>query len=937
MSDSDSSHSSRWGTVPLPADPPDPHPALHSGAAPAEGHFTSTGGGGGGGGGGVLRELSESNRNFRTMEWLSTVVWDDEVGAERPPLTQLVLDPNDPCMIFEVDVRSKEEIERALNKGNEPAPPRDPFTFLSNDRFYRKGKTYLSIKGKVKVRHSLVAENFHDPRNGLVIRPYLTLRELSHFHRPLLEPAALGLNAQFHRLVTSAALPLPEMASSPGALQNVTLYRPRDGTWGSFLESAGELQMLRMGKRKQVKKLSELCAREGRVVLLEYIEQRPAILVNAGMSSLLVTYYRQKALQDEFEPELEDFHGSLRVLKPRDPSPLPLGDIAPGSVLTVLHTNLFVAPVFRHAPAHTDFLLVRDRRHGSWHINVFPSTYVVGQLQANVEVPAPSSKEAKDIRKKRYLSFIYRHMLRGGNPFKIALQDLMDTFRDQTKDASLRGLLKTIAVQTREEEAAGRGGVWLLRDDKPMPPEENIQQMCTPDDVTILECSQAARQHLEDLGLKDALSMQPSAILAALPTLSSPSLREAALFVEEQLQLTAWNWTRHFVRTVAEQGMIKIFGPGNPLARGQGFCFLSYGPKKEEEVKDEKKAAALAAQGKMSGTANDLRKLSMAQSQAILTSLGYSALEIKGMKRWARIHVIAAAAQQENSRDDLARFYRKSRNSAAQVMSHYKSEVQRVLERQSQILSSLADPFSFPEDKASEEELAEEAERRHGPAKPEDRDRDREATGKEAKSQKSREDDEEAEYLRFQRERRERQMALTQPQPQQDDAAAKPPARAAEEKKKDAKPKYVCRNGRWYERKTKTVSAVKRILTYGNADGSTSRKEILITDPHLVQLFQEDLVDGGARSVTSRFCSSPLRLALLSSPCLPLSLSLPPHVCALGCFLSALPPPRFVRALLAVDGLQIRNRSSRPSLGHQRVHGGFDEVHSHPESSLLCE
>jgi len=48
---------------------------------------------------------------------------------------------------------------------------------------------------------------------------------------------------------------------------------------------------------------SDIDARAGKVVLFEYIDQRPSVLSNVGMASQLVTYYRQKDV-DEEEPQV---------------------------------------------------------------------------------------------------------------------------------------------------------------------------------------------------------------------------------------------------------------------------------------------------------------------------------------------------------------------------------------------------------------------------------------------------------------------------------------------------------------------------------------------------------------------------------------------------------------------------------------------------------
>jgi hypothetical protein len=47
--------------------------------------------------------------------------------------------------------------------------------------------------------------------------------------------------------------------------------------------------------RKYVpKKETELSARDGRIILAEYIEEHPPLVANVGMANEIITFYRQK-------------------------------------------------------------------------------------------------------------------------------------------------------------------------------------------------------------------------------------------------------------------------------------------------------------------------------------------------------------------------------------------------------------------------------------------------------------------------------------------------------------------------------------------------------------------------------------------------------------------------------------------------------------------
>lgn len=93
-------------------------------------------------------------------------------------------------------------------------------------------------------------------------------------------------------------------------------------------------------------------------VLLEYSEEYPAVLSNFGMGSILVNYYRKRNEADEYVPKLDV--GEPFILEPADESPfMRHGHVAHGETVPAIYNNLYRAPLFRHKPATTDFLVIR--------------------------------------------------------------------------------------------------------------------------------------------------------------------------------------------------------------------------------------------------------------------------------------------------------------------------------------------------------------------------------------------------------------------------------------------------------------------------------------------------------------------------------------------------------------------------------------------------
>ena len=82
-----------------------------------------------------------------------------------------------------------------------------------------------------------------------------------------------------------------------------------------------------------------------------------------------------------------------------------------------------------------------------------------------------------------------------------------------------------------------------------------------------------------------------------------------------------------------------VYKTGDPSGQGEGFSFL-----READSKPSKSVGqngALNAEiKKITGTDDDLRKLTMKQMAALLRSYGMAQKQIDTLKRWDRVHVI---------------------------------------------------------------------------------------------------------------------------------------------------------------------------------------------------------------------------------------------------------------------------------------------------------
>jgi Protein of unknown function (DUF3591) len=92
---------------------------------------------------------------------------------------------------------------------------------------------------------------------------------------------------------------------------------------------------------------------------------------------------------------------------------------------------------------------------------------------------------------------------------------------------------------------------------------------------------------------------------------------ELAQFIYEELQLAPWHLTGEFI-DVHKKGegtaMMKLTGLGDPSGKGEGFSFL-----READTKPSKSVGNTALNDqvkKITGTEDDLRKLTMKQSKS---------------------------------------------------------------------------------------------------------------------------------------------------------------------------------------------------------------------------------------------------------------------------------------------------------------------------------
>jgi hypothetical protein len=137
---------------------------------------------------------------------------------------------------------------------------------------------------------------------------------------------------------------------------------------------------------------------------------------------------------------------------------------------------------------------------------------------------------------------------------------------------------------------------------------------------------------------KSVRSMQVTFYEKAAEVLDSlyKSLRrkhEVAKFIYEELQLAPWHLTGELIevhKKAEGTGMMKLTGLGDPSGVGEGFSFL-----REVDAKPSKSVGTGPTNDqikKITGTEDDLRKLTMKQMGNILKSYGMAQKQIDTLK-----------------------------------------------------------------------------------------------------------------------------------------------------------------------------------------------------------------------------------------------------------------------------------------------------------------
>ncbi|TPX34297.1 hypothetical protein SmJEL517_g02938 [Synchytrium microbalum] len=513
------------------------------------------------------------NTSLHDINWEDSIIWDENVAQER--LVKL----RRADRITNSNTAVTQELRTSVRAVHTDAGITrvDKFN-ISNDHEYSsydvKQGTIRQIVGPAVLQHSVPAIRLQYP----YFKTARTVKELRHFHRPAFN-VSVTEPITFSRVKNRAKKNKKKDAVVPQSSTELTL---KDGS---------------------------------DYILLEYTEEYPPIMMNTGMGALIQNYYRKIDERDTTVPDLPI--GEPKLLEPTDTSPFEsFGQVEQGQTIQTLYTELLRAPVFPHTPHATDFLLIRtstfgkdDYKSPKYYIRELPTTFVVGQTFAQVDVPKPRGRKMLNMVKYHMQLWMYRQSIKNrvtGEPNKTSA--LLRAFPG-TAEAQLRQRFKGFAKFSRK---AATDGVYELDESLPKDeiPEDYFRQL-SPNHVCLVESARAWVQWLNDCGV--SMSRKKDNDKDDDDDDDDDDKEEGAT-TDLQLQIAPWALTKTFRLAAQNKARVKLHGAGDPTGRGEGFSFIRTSAK---EVFLRPGESLSDAQGRGVSKARPNAKYSVATEQTI--------------------------------------------------------------------------------------------------------------------------------------------------------------------------------------------------------------------------------------------------------------------------------------------------------------------------------
>lgn len=473
------------------------------------------------------------SRPSKKIKFIQDEIYDSEDeegfldGVINYKKSKALLDMNDSNLLFTDDTQAL-NLNLAAQRQQTVSKPTDLSSKnilqrynISNDRAYDLLKENYqskvrSIISELHIDHSMVAQRLQSPH----YKAKLTKDEMRSFHRP-------SFNVR------------------PGSVIHFSKIKQRKR------------------KRDKGKPITELLSKttdltlgdSAQFFMLEYSEEFPLVLSSFGMGNKLINYYRKTSPDDRTRPKLPT--GETNVLGGEDKSAFwNFGFIEPGNVVPALYNKMIRAPIFKHTPKQTDFLLIRSTGggQGTKHfLRTIPYLFAVGQTFPVTPIPGPHSRKVTTASKNRLKMIVFR-LLNKNEHQRINVKDISPHFPDHNEMQNRQRLKDFMVFQRTGNDYS----YWKIKPTETLLNEDGIRAMISPEDIALLDAMHVGQQHLEDAGYGK--------------TVEDDDDENEGTSIEEQL--APWNITRNFINATQGKAMLQLHGEGDPSGCGEAFSFL---------------------------------------------------------------------------------------------------------------------------------------------------------------------------------------------------------------------------------------------------------------------------------------------------------------------------------------------------------------------------
>ncbi|PAA82498.1 hypothetical protein BOX15_Mlig009081g3 [Macrostomum lignano] len=644
------------------------------------------------------------NTELAYTNWEDNIVWDGSKADTLGRPYVLTLDLNDEALVIDPSTyriasaaNENAESDGLLSKQNmqlNQLLASDGAFNLSNDQFYRNSSQLVRTGGGAGPTIGSILQH---STPAMELRPEyfptnLTPQKLRVWYRPPLRRYQRGPMSAY-----DTPLPVLNLAKQ--------IERRRQQLESERLALGG-------GNIFFMRTPADLTATDGDLILAEYSEEYPPLMMQIGMATKIINYYKRSVPVDsDADSNTEADKSSIPQREHGEPvacnddqSPF-LGQLSPGQCLQSIENNLFRAPIYPHKPRLTDFLLIRNRN--GYSIRLLGTVYTVGQECPLIEVPAPNSKRANNFLRDFLQVNIYRLFLRSlDEPRRVRVDEVRRLFPPDgvLTELTVRKRLKACADLRR---SGGGGGWWVLKDEFRLPDEEELRELLSPEDCCAHYSMAVAEQRLKDAGYSERY-LQANDDEDELDEASgggggsNADGSNGAPRMEAEVRCAPWNTSRVYLAAAKGRIQLDLSGPADPTGCGEAFSYSkpsrSSGSTAETALSAAKHPTGRVAS--VTGTDADLRKLNLNAAKELLRRRGVDEDDIKKLTRWEFVDVVRTVGTQKAKQggedaEDLARFARSGSSGAPSNNSRpagdsdrYKDACQRLFELQNRVLAS---------------------------------------------------------------------------------------------------------------------------------------------------------------------------------------------------------------------------------------------------------